>query len=349
MKMKKLIAAAAILAGSVFTAYPCSRIVMQADSLKEKTVMVGRTLDWRTPIPTNLYVYPRGVERVSMPNGPRLEWTSKYGSVLAVSYDGGTTEGMNEKGLVMNGLFCKGSVYPSTETTPAGTPVMSMAVLVNYFLDNFSTVDEVQNWLENNQFAINGATFDGGTVSLLHFGLTDRSGVTLVMEFVGGKLTLHKGYNLTVLTNDPPLNDMQAINNYWQQVGGTNMLPGTVRSADRFVRGSFFINHVPKNVDSKRALGELASIMNNVSVPMGYELPGEPNVSSTQWRSISDLYGLKYHFKFADSENGFYIDLNELLLKPGAPILKLDTTNHDNYYGNVNKYLKKSEGFKPMY
>ena len=39
-----------------------------------------------------------------------ISWTSKYGAVYAVGYDGGVTEGMNEKGLVVNGLFCKGTV-----------------------------------------------------------------------------------------------------------------------------------------------------------------------------------------------------------------------------------------------
>ena len=111
MKSLKLVAAAILMAFvGIQSAKPCSRVVFLGDSTTNY-VMVGRTLDWRTPIPTNLYVYPRGVEKQSMPTGPMLRWVSKYGSVLAVSYDGGVTEGMNEMGLVMNGLFCKGSIY----------------------------------------------------------------------------------------------------------------------------------------------------------------------------------------------------------------------------------------------
>lgn len=349
MKILPIIAAAAIALCTVENAGACSRVVFLGDStVKESIVMVGRTLDWRTPIPTNLYVYPAGIARQSMPEGPMLRWTSKYGSVFAVGYDGGITEGMNDRGLVMNSLFCKTATY---RQAPEGSdmPVMSLSVLIAYFLDNFATVSEVESWLQTNDFAIAGNTFDGGTVTLLHFGLTDRSGDTLLMEYVDGRLTTYRGRDLLVLTNDPNYADMKAIEKYWLAVGGTHMLPGTVTSPDRFVRASFFINHVPHDVDSDEAWSELSSIMANVSVPMGYELPGAPNVSSTQWRSISDATGLKYYFKFTDSKSDFYIDLNHLLLTPGSPIMKLDTTDHQEFIGCVNHLLRRSSGFTPLW
>lgn len=349
MKKLTILAAAAMLTAAVNQADACSRVVFLGDSTSKDIVMVGRTLDWRTPIPTNIYVYPAGVEKQSMPEGPMYRWISKYGSVVAVSYDGGITEGLNDQGLVMNSLFCKTAVYRTPEIAGSGTPVMSLSVIISYFLDNFATVDEVAQWLETNDFAIAGKTFDSGTVSLLHFGLTDRSGETLLMEYVDGKLTTYRGRDLLVLTNDPNYTDMKAINKYWQNIGGTHMLPGTVTSPDRFVRADFFINHVPKAVSTLDAWAELSSIMAYVSVPMGYELPGSPNVSSTQWRSISDCQNLKYYFKFADSMGDFYVDMGSLLLKRGAPILKLDTSDHSNFAGCINHELKHSEGFKPMW
>ena len=82
--------------------------------------------------------------------------TSKDYSVVAKIK--GVTEGMNEKGLAMGGLFCKTSSYKTADGTDS-TPVVSLAVLVSYFLDNFATVDEVENWLRNNDFGISGKTF----------------------------------------------------------------------------------------------------------------------------------------------------------------------------------------------
>lgn len=345
MKLIKFAAVAVLGLTSWIAADACSRVVYTGD---KGYVLVGRTLDWRTPIPTNVYVYPQGVQKSSMPDGPCLKWTSKYGSVIAVGYDGGVTEGMNEKGLVMNGLFCKGTIY-KVSTGSGDTPVMSLAMIVSYFLDNFATVDEVYAWLQQNQFAIFGQTFDGGTVSTLHWAITDTTGDNLVMEYTDGKLNLYRGKELKVLTNDPTLPKMQAINDYWKGVGGTAMLPGTVRSADRFVRASFFIDHVPTDVDYDAALGSLESIMGTVSVPFGYEIQGEPNVSSTQWRSVSDATGGKYYFKFAESTGDFWIDLGRLRLNPGAPILKLNTAVHKGLTGCANEYLEKTPGFTPMW
>lgn len=345
--MKKLaIAALLIGAGAYITADACTRVVYAGT---QDIVMVGRTLDWKNPIPTNLYVYPQGINKQSMDKGPRLTWKSKYGSVLAVSYDGGVTEGMNERGLVMNGLFCKNSIYFTPEDSPHEVPVMSLAMLVSYFLDNFATVEEVDTWLKGNEFAISGQTFDGGTVSKIHWGITDVTGDNLVMEYENGKLNVYRGTDLKVLTNDPTFEDMQAINNYWKAVGGTNMLPGTVRSADRFARASFFISHVPDNYDANTAWGSLNSIMGTVSVPYGYLIQGEPNVSSTQWTSIADATGGKYYFRFADNKGAFWIDLGRLRMNPGAPILKLDTSSHLDFSGDINSHLVETDGFTPMY
>lgn len=347
MKLNKYLTAALALAICATSAKPCSRIVFRGDSTD--VVMVGRTLDWRTPIPTNLYVYPAGMAKESMPSGNRFQWTSKYGSVMAVSYDGGVTEGMNDQGLVMNGLFCKVSKY-LTGGADSPIPVMSLAVLVSYFLDNFATVDEVQQWLDNNQFAISGATFDGGTVSLLHWAITDKSGKTLIIEFQDGVRHVYASKDYQVMTNDPCWTSMNAINNYWEQVGGQNFLPGGVRSPERFARASYFIHHVPTTgVSEDIAQAELNSVIDGVSVAFGYEVPGQPNLSSSQWRSIADLNRGRYNFKFADEMGMFYIDLSQLQLTPGSPVLKLDTTNRTNFFGNVNNLLKKSEPFTPMW
>ena len=55
-----LVAALAVTA-SVQRAEACSRVLYVGnDSLR----IVGRSLDWKTPIPTNIYVYPRGMQKM---------------------------------------------------------------------------------------------------------------------------------------------------------------------------------------------------------------------------------------------------------------------------------------------
>ena len=338
---------AALLIGSFASnnqADACSRVVYTGtDSL----YIVGRSLDWKTPIPTNLYVYPRGITKKSHDLPGAFEWTSKYGSVYAVGYDGGVTEGMNEKGLVINGLFCKGTVYGNAETEKL--PPMSLAVFVAWLLDLNSTTAEVVDVLQQHDFNISGATFDGGTVSALHWGVTDAQGNCAVFEFDHGKINIYQGRNLPVLTNDPAFPQMNAINDYWQNVGGTNMLPGTVKSPDRFVRAYFFDHHVKAVSDADLGASIVRSIVMNVSVPYSYTIDSEPNVSSTQWRSLANLRDVRYYFDIVTNPGMFYIDLKECDLRPGAPVLKLDTAHSSDLVGKANKALRRSEPFKPMY
>lgn len=337
--------------------FGCSRVVYAGTGEPSKptlmpdeepaVLMVGRTLDWMNPIPTDIYVYPAGVSKTSMNDGPMYKWTSKYGSVMAVSYDGGATEGMNSEGLVMNGLFCRGSQYPAA-ATGSTTPVMSLAVIVSFFIDQFTTVKEVYNWFKTNTFGINGASFDSGTAATIHFGLTDRTGDNLVIEFYNGEVNLYHGKNLTVLTNEPAFSVHESIQQYWDAIDGQTFLPGSHSSNDRFVRGTYYINHVPKNLTQQEAYGTIASIMGVVAVPFLFEVDGK-SISSTQWRSIADLVNNRYYFRFADSYADFWIDLNQMDLKPGAPIMKLDCSDHWRYAGCANDEMSEAAPFTPMW
>lgn len=354
--MKRILLISAIMAISSFSGVglmqtdACSRVVYKGD---DNLVIVGRSLDWKTPIPTNLYVYPRGMHKQSSDSQRSFGWVSEYGSVLAVGYDGGVTEGMNEKGLVVNGLFCKGTVYNKPDT-PSDRPDISLAVFISWMLDLNATTEETVKMLKASPFAIYGATFDGGTVSTLHWAITDAAGNTAILEFHNGEMLIYDKNNMPdsdmlILTNDPTYPDMLAINNYWKGVGGQNMLPGTVKSPDRFVRADYFIHHVRSTADPDLGVAIARSVLVNVSVPYTYTVETEPNVSSTQWRSFSDAKNRRYYFDIVTNMGLYYIDLGALDLNPGAPVLKLDTSDHTVFAGCINKKLKVSDPFKPMY
>lgn len=322
----------------------CTRIVYKGlDSL----YVVGRSLDWKTPIPTNLYVYPRGMSKVGNEQPGAVKWTSKYGAIYAVGYDGGITEGMNEKGLVVNGLFCKGTVY--VNDTTQNRPPMSMAMFIAWILDMNATTPEAVAMLGKQEFTISGATFDGGTVSTLHWGITDAEGRTAILEFDHGTVRIYEGDDIRVLTNDPAWPSMQAINEYWQKIGGDNMLPGTVKSADRFVRADYFVRHVEPVSDADLGVAICRSVLVPECVPFTYTVESEPNVSSTQWRSFANTRDLRYYFEPVTNNGFYYIDLNKCDLRPGASVMKLTTSEGVNYIGEANRHLKKSQPFTPMY
>lgn len=346
--MKRLIFPLMMLFAAIVNSVPeadaCSRVLYTGnDGLR----IVGRSLDWKTPIPTNLYVYPRGMKKVGNTVAGAVEWTSKYGAVYAVGYDGGVTEGMNEKGLVVNGLFCKDAVY--VNETNADKPAMSLAVFVAWLLDMNATTDEVVAVVSDHNFTISGATFDGGTVSALHWGVTDASGKCAIIEFDKGNVKVYEGQDMPAMTNDPQFPAMTAINDYWTKVGGGNMLPGTVKSPDRYVRAYYFDNHVKKTADADLGFAITRSILMNVSVPYQYAVETEPNVSSTQWRSFANIRDLRYYFDIVTNLGVYYIDLSKCDLRKGAPVLKFDTSKNTGSIGDITRKLSKSAPFTPMY
>lgn len=322
----------------------CSRILYVGD---DNLRIVGRSLDWKTPIPTNIYVYPAGMHKRGHDKPGALEWTSRYGAVYAVGYDGGITEGMNEKGLVVNGLFCKGTVYENDSTKER--PPMSLAMFVAWMLDLNATTPEVVASLREHNFNISGSTFDGGTVSALHWGITDAEGRCAILEFDNGEVKIYEGQDMPAMTNDPEFPAMTAINDYWIKIGGGNMLPGTVKSPDRFVRGYYFDGHVAKTGDTDLGLSIIRSILMNVSVPYQYTVETEPNVSSTQWRSFANLRDRRYYFDIVTNLGVYYVDLNRCNLRKGAPVMKFDTQKNTDVMGDITSKMVKSAPFTPMF
>ena len=325
-------------------AHACTRVVYHGlDSL----FIVGRSLDWKTPIPTNLYVYPRGMVKKSSSRPGAFSWKSRYGAIYAVSYDAGITEGMNEKGLQVAGLFCKTAIY--SDSTNNGRRPVSLAVFVAWLLDLNATTAEAVAQLKGQDFTLSGATFDGGTETKLHFGITDRSGRTALVEFENGKMHIYDLAGYSCFSNDPEWPQMKAIVDYWRKIGGVNMLPGTVKSPDRCVRGNFFTDNVERTADADLGATITRTVMMNVSVPYLYSVAGEPNVSSTQWRSFCNLRDLRYYFDVAVNNGFYYIDLNRLMLQPGAPVMKLTVADWPDLTGCGNKALRESKPFEPMY
>lgn len=343
-KMTGLLATAVASAIMPASGDACTRIIYHgADSL----YVIGRSLDWKTPIPTNLYVYPAGIKKQGASSVNGINWTSRYGAVYAVGYDGGVTEGMNEKGLAVNGLFCKDAVYANPDGER--NPPISLSMIAAWLLDNCATTGEVRQLLESTPFKIEGATFDGGTVSTLHWGVTDASGKSIIFEFDGGKLKIYDPGDFRAMTNDPQWPDMTAIMTYWDKIGGQNMLPGTVSSADRCVRANYFAHHVNPVVEGGLGVAITRSVLVNSSVPYTYNIEGEPNLSSTQWRSYANLRDRTYYFDIVTNPGYYYVDLKKCDLTPKGKILKLNTDNTADLTGDITGRMEKSEGFTPMY
>lgn len=304
--------------------------------------ITGRTMDWKEDIQTNLYILPRGMSRAGYDNGHTIKWVSKYGSIVATGYDIGTSDGMNEKGLVVNILYLPETIY----SLPGDTrPVMGVSIWAQYVLDNFATVHEAVEELRKEVFRIDAPNMPNGAASTLHMAMSDESGNSAILEYLDGHLIIHEGKEYQVMTNSPRYDYQLAINDYWKGIGGLTMLPGTNRAPDRFVRASFYINVIPQTTNEREALAGVFGVMRNVSVPLGISTPERPEISSTRWRSIADQKNKMYYFEPTISPDIFWVDLKKMDFSPQAGTRKLNLANGEMYTGEANKDFKPSKPF----
>jgi choloylglycine hydrolase len=345
MKTRLILASAvtaAILAATVADA--CSRAVYFG--LEGQTV-TGRTMDWFiSDMDTNMWLYPRGLERTSNTKTP-LTWTSKYGSVVTTIYEGAAADGMNEAGLVANLLYLPQSVYPPE--TPGDTrPTLPNSAWVQYVLDNYATVAEAVEDLRKEEFRIVAITAPTGEPGTVHLSISDASGDSAIFEYLDGKLVIHHGREYQVMTNAPPFSEQLALAAYWKTIGGSVMLPGTNRAADRFVRASYYINEATQTADPRRAVATVFSVMRNVSVPIGVKLPGQPNIADTLWLTVADQKNKVYYYQDTNSPSILWANLARLDFSEGSGPRRLTMDGNPDLAGDQTANFQPAELFKFM-
>jgi penicillin V acylase-like amidase (Ntn superfamily) len=309
------------------------------------TVIVGRSMDWGEDMHSNMWVLPRGMQRDGRGGSNTISWESKYGSLIVTAYDIGTAEGMNEKGLVVNELALVESDYGKP---PAGAKVISLSTWPQYVLDNFATVAEAVADLRKEDFRVQTVVLGTGRPANMHLVIADASGDSAIFEYVDGKLVIHHGKQYKVVTNSPTYDKQLAIMEYWREAGGLEKsLPGTSRAADRFVRATYLLGALPPEAAPKYLSGTpqqdfrfqapmmVLSLMRSVGTPLGFSLEEQPWVSSTIWRTVSDSTHRVVIFDSAMSPATFWVKLDELDLRKGAPVKKLQLSGGKTYSGNA--------------
>lgn len=319
----------------------CTRVVYSGTN---GMVATGRSMDWKTDMHSNIWIFPRGMERNGETGSNSLEWTSKYGSVVTSAFEIASTDGMNEKGLVANLLWLPETEYPVRDKSKPG---LTITAWVQYMLDNFATVEEAVNFIDEDTFqVVSDIMPDGSRLATLHLSVSDATGDCAIFEYIGKKLTIYHSKEYKVLTNSPTYDKQLALNEYWNSIGGLTFLPGTNRASDRFARASFYVNALPKTDDVRIAVASVFSVVRNTSVPYGISTPNAPEISTTQWRTVSDSKNLLYFFESSLTPNTFWVNLREVDFSEGAPVLKLSIANEETYHGNATKDFKPAQAFK---
>jgi len=350
MKLNKFTSTAAIIAALSFNlgiqdAEACTRVLHVSKDLKH--VVTGRNMDWFEDLQSNLWLFPRGMKRdgAAGENSKSLQWTSKYGSVITAGFDGATSDGLNEKGLMVNLLYLAEADFGKRDNSRPG---ISWAAYTQYLLDNYATVEEAVQGEKDYHLQLVTSPIPGSAKKppTLHFSLSDATGDSAVFEHLNGKLVIHHGRQYNVMTNSPTYDQQIALNAYWESIGGKVMLPGTIRAADRYVRASYYEKQLPDPKTDRQAMANVMSVMRNASAPFGKSDPSTPNIAPTIWRTAADHIRKIYYFESTLSPNIIWVKLNTLNFKQGASVKRLKMDGNYDQAGDLSNQFKTTKAFK---
>lgn len=336
-------ATSCILATALFAipARPCSRVLWNDNG---RSVLVGRNMDWFEDLKTNAWVLPRGMKRDGLAPKNSLAWTSKHGSVVLTAYDSVCADGVNEKGLAVHMLY-----LPETKTGPRDEtiPGLTISLWPQYYLDNFATVKEAVEAIKTQPYQLLMAVEpQSGKAGTIHIALDDAAGDSAVLECIDGEMKVYHSREYTVMTNQPTFDKQLENLRQYRGFGGDKKLPGTHEPADRFVRGAYYSKNLPKPKTDREAVAGVMSVMRNISAPFGVADPERPNVSTTIWRTVTDLTNGVLYYDSVFSPQVFWIDTKKMGFDAGGPVKKLTIVDNFDLMGEVSGKFEKAEMFR---
>jgi len=202
-------------------AKPCSTFVLRSGD----QIVFGRNYDYDVGYGI-VFQNQRNLGKRPFSAASTLSWVSRYASLTCNQFGKEQpTDGMNEAGLVVALMMLNATRYP----TPDARPAIGCLAWIQYQLDNCRTVEEVIQTDARLRISPNNAP--------LHFLVCDALGDMAVIEFLNGRMVVHRGDSLPVpaLTNST----YEESVNYLQQhegFGGALPIPQSPKSLDRFVR-----------------------------------------------------------------------------------------------------------------
>lgn len=262
--MKKIITIFLALV-SVNAAHTCTTFLLHHNG----QMVFGRNYDWIADagmVCTN----QRGLAKTSMKqaDGNTISWVSLYGSISFNQYGKEfPTGGMNEKGLVVELMWLDGTVYPKPDERPA----IGVLQWIQYQLDNHGTIEEVIASDKTVRITSKGTP--------LHYLVADAGGNAAIIEFLEGRMQVHKGDDLPlpVLTNDTYSRSI--ISHSAESSRQSNSL-------ERFTTACNMIQQYKSGAAKRSIIDESFSILDNVA-----------QGNHTKWSIVYDISNKKIWFK----------------------------------------------------
>jgi len=241
-------------------------------------MLFGRNYDWITGngmICTN----QKGLSKISMNtnDGETISWVSQYGSITFNQYGKEfPTGGMNEKGLVVELMWLDDTQYP----VPDSRPAIEVLQWIQYQLDNCSTVDELIETDKKLRIASKGT-------APLHYLVADAKGNVATIEFLKGKMVVHKGNDLPfpVLTNHSYASGL-SLAKVAVSAPSADYLTFTDNSVERFAKACYMVKEFQQSNITVPVVDYSFSILDKVA-----------QGAHTKWSIVYDISNKKIYFK----------------------------------------------------
>ena len=353
--IQKMVAAsvATTLAFGPLVANACTAVNVVA---KDGSVVAGRTMEWAFDMKWELIANPKGSTiPMTAPASlklPATNLTTNYAFVgVAPGVLQGTPaflEGQNEAGLGISGNFLPGFTEYQT-VTPQDKKYVSILNFGGFVLGSFGSVKEARAELPKYKVWYDPSEVKGiPTPPWLHYVITDRSGDSIIVEFVKGQMMIHN--NLAgVLTNAPTYDwHLNNVRNYLSltstatsavtvnninvtelgQGGGLMGLPADYTPPSRFVRATYLKHFAYQPANVSDAMQSTGHILNNVDIPVGVarSTDGKNTVSDfTQWINLKDLKNNRMKIaNYTNRTNYIEIDLNQVFKSGKSKVWLID-------------------------
>ncbi len=310
----------------------CTGLKLKA---QDGSIVTGRTFEFGVQVATTAVVIPRGFAFTgTTPNGPGLKYQGKYGVVGVIAGDDlAAMDGMNEKGIAVGTFYFPGYAGYAAIINDNQSKALSPVEFPNWILTQFASLEELKAALPTVLIAPTVTKTWGTTPAPFHYIVYDKSGNSLVIEPIGGKLVTYDN-KIGVFTNSPSFDwQMTNLRNYinltpfnvkplkvegvtlapFGQGSGMVGLPGDFTPPSRFVRAAIFsITAIPSK-NSQEAVPQLFHILNQFDIPVGAVKAKENGIvysDATLATTVKDPQALKYYFRTYENQTIHAIDLN---------------------------------------
>lgn len=316
------------------------------------TIVHGRTLEFATPVETSCAIIPRGYEFVGkVPGGTGLKFKAKYGVIGIITFeDVAIADGLNEKGLAV-GVFYFATFGKYAEITDENrSKALSPLDFSTWVVTQFASVAEVRAAVERGEVVIAPTVLEnwGPEAPPFHYVVYDKTGASIVIEPVDGKLKIHDN-PLGVLTNSPTFDwHMTNLRNYialqplnvpsvkldgvklqaFGQGNGMLGLPGDFTPPSRLVRAAVFSATAIPSPNPDQGILQVFHILNNFDIPRGSaretDKAGTVYADYTQATAARDPQNLRYYYKSYEDQTIRMVDLRKFDLN--AKVVKKVST-----------------------